>query len=77
MHPLDDAGVTLPPQAVANAGFPYDDRLAAARRFLASRGIREIRPLYGVARVRFSAPPAPSPAEARAQARWFPDTRCA
>jgi hypothetical protein len=77
MHARHDPGVELPPQAVTNAGFPYDDKLTAARRFLASRGIREVRPLYGAARVRFSTPPPAESAGARAQARWFPDTRCA
>jgi len=38
----------LPPRAVANeSAFPYADRFAAARAFLAQRGIAEVRPLYG------------------------------
>ena len=41
--------LTLPPQAVANACFAFEAKLAAARRFLDERGIREVRPLYGSA----------------------------
>jgi hypothetical protein len=37
----------LLPPTVANPTFPYADRFAAARAFLAKRGIAEPRPLYG------------------------------
>lgn len=47
MQARDDAGVELPPQAVTDAGFPHDDKLSATRRLIASRGTREVRPLYG------------------------------
>lgn len=40
--------LALPTDAVANRSFPYDARIAGARRFLASRGIHEVRPLYGM-----------------------------
>jgi hypothetical protein len=37
----------LPPQSVANPAFAFERQLAAARRFLASRGIHEVRAVYG------------------------------
>ncbi len=37
----------LPPDVVANAASPYEARIDAARRFLAARGITEVRPVYG------------------------------
>jgi hypothetical protein len=74
---IDDVhDLTLPAQLVANAGFPYDAELAAARRFLAQRGITGVRPIYGPAAAKPAEPvPVPS-AEERALARWF-DVRCA
>lgn len=39
--------LTLPPQVVANTGFPYEQKAAGARRFLAERGITQVRGLYG------------------------------
>jgi hypothetical protein len=39
--------LSLSPGTVANPTFPYADRFAAARAFLALRGIVEPRPLYG------------------------------
>lgn len=47
MRPADDLTLTLPPTAVANRADPLATRLADARRFLAARGITEVRPLYG------------------------------
>jgi hypothetical protein len=49
MYPREPFELTLPPQAVVNATFDFDDKLAAARRFLSDRGIREVRPVYGSA----------------------------
>jgi hypothetical protein len=40
--------LSLSPGTVANPTFPYTHRFAAAREFLALRGIVEPRPLYGV-----------------------------
>ncbi len=75
MHAPDDIGVTLPPQAVANAGFPYDAKLADARSFLASRGITSVRPVYG--RTSSNTAARNATAEDRARARWFPEARVA
>jgi hypothetical protein len=47
MHPTDDPTLSLPLQAVTNPAFPYESRLEHARRFLASRGITAVRPVYG------------------------------
>lgn len=47
MHPTPDSTLSLPLQAVTNPAFPYDARLEHARRFLASRGITAVRPVYG------------------------------
>jgi hypothetical protein len=47
MHVPDTPALTLPPQVIANPEFRLADRVATARRFLAARGIREPRPLYG------------------------------
>jgi hypothetical protein len=62
MEPLDE----IPS---ANATFPYEDKLAAARRYLASRGITDPKPVYHTATARH---PAPLGAVQRAHARWFP-----
>lgn len=43
----DPSNVLLSPQTVAHPAFPYDARLDHARRFLASRGITDVRPVYG------------------------------
>lgn len=69
MHARELHDLTLPPQAVANSDYPYDRKIADARRFLAERGITEIRPIY-------SGRPADRPAQVeraaiRAAARWF------
>ncbi len=88
MQARDFTDVTLPPQAVANSEFPYERQVASARRFLAARGITEVRPLYGAKFPRTdvpasaAAPPRRSSASTvraageRAHARWF-DARCA
>lgn len=47
MHPTHDSTLSLPLQAVTNPAFPYDARIEQARRFLASRGITAVRPVYG------------------------------
>jgi hypothetical protein len=47
MRAPESHDLQLPTQTVANATFPYADRFAAAREFLAQRGIAEPRPLYG------------------------------
>lgn len=47
MRALTSHDLQLSPQTVANTTFPYADRFAAARAFLATRGIAEPRPLYG------------------------------
>ena len=47
MSTPDTPTLELPTDAVANRSFPYDARIAGARRFLASRGIHEVRALYG------------------------------
>lgn len=49
MHPREPFELTLPPQAVANAAYAFDEKLATARRFLSDRGIHEVRPVYGSA----------------------------
>lgn len=52
----------------ANAAFPYEAQVAAARRFLESRGIREPKPLYHS----FTPERRPSGVAARrARERWF------
>jgi hypothetical protein len=85
MQARDFTDVTLPPQAVANSEFPYERQVASARRFLAARGITEVRPLYGAkfprtdvpaSASRTSSPPTAGAAGVRAHARWF-DARCA
>ena len=50
MRPFDAHDLTLPPEAVANGVYPFDAQLSEARRYLASRGITEVRALYGTAR---------------------------
>lgn len=47
MQARESHDLTLPPQAVVNDDYPYDGKIAAARRFLAERGITEVRPIYG------------------------------
>jgi hypothetical protein len=69
MHARELFDVTLPPQAVANNAYPYERQVADARRFLAERGITEVRPIY-------LGRPANGPLHAatateRAAARWF------
>ncbi len=76
MRADDVQDLTLPAQLVTNAAFPYDGKLAAARSFMHSRGITDVRPLYGT-RPKKAPEAAPAPtAEERALARWF-DVRCA
>jgi hypothetical protein len=58
MRTYDSNPLRLPPEAVANPAFRHQDRIDAARRFLAARGITEVRPVYGP-RARPS-PPAPT-----------------
>jgi hypothetical protein len=47
MRTYDDHALFLPPEAIANHAFAHQDRIDAARRFLAARGITEVRPVYG------------------------------
>lgn len=68
--------LSLPPQVVANAAFPFGEKIAAARRFLKQRGITEVRPIYGRAAADRASPAARPSAEDKALARWF-DARCA
>ena len=72
----DVHALTLPVQVVVNASFPYDAKLAAARRFLKQRGITQVRPIYGPAAGKRGEPAKAPTAEEQALARWF-DVRCA
>lgn len=64
MEPLDD----IPS---ANATFPYEDKLAAARRYLASRGITDPKPVYHSLPSATTQNADPAGAVQRAHARWF------
>lgn len=72
----DLRNLSLPPDMVANDAFPFDAKLAAARRFLKQRGIADVRPIYGPAAGKRPAPAPVPPAAEQALARWF-DARCA
>ena len=50
MRPFDAHDLTLPPEAVANGVYPFDAQLSEARRYLASRGITEVRARSAAAR---------------------------
>lgn len=39
--------LNLPTEAIANPAFPHAARVEQARRFLAARGITDVRPVYG------------------------------
>lgn len=41
--------VVAPQQVVANADYPYGERVAHARELLAGMGIRDVKPLYSLA----------------------------
>lgn len=45
--PRDYRPPAPPSRAIANPDFPYRSSVEQARRFLASRGITDIKPVYG------------------------------
>lgn len=47
--------VVAPQRIVANADFPYRDRIEQARRQLRRMGIADVKPLYGAATARVGA----------------------
>lgn len=56
--------LVAPQQVVANADYPYGERIAHARELLARMGIRDVKPLYAGAPVAQRVANGPAPAAA-------------